>query len=51
MEEEEEEQYGQGRDGVEQADLEKTGAKEDLLACHKCKQFGHLSFQCMNMFS
>mmetsp|Transcript_46334 Transcript_46334/g.61341 ORF Transcript_46334/g.61341 Transcript_46334/m.61341 type:complete len:100 (+) Transcript_46334:250-549(+) len=31
--------------------LQEEKQQDDLLACHKCKQFGHLSFQCMNMFS
>ena len=24
-------------------------SKTDMLACQKCKQFGHLTYQCMNM--
>ena len=48
--------YGAGgRPGVDDEELnndnDKKESNDDLLACHKCKQFGHLSYQCMNMFS
>lgn len=47
-----EEEEFDGRDGRDGAEVEsKPGPPEDLLACHKCKQFGHLGFQCLNMFS
>ena len=42
MDEEEEFDDKNGRDGAEVES--KPGPAEDLLACHKCKQFGHLGF-------
>ena len=60
LEEAEEMLAGGGRYATNMEREDETGGKtlttnnennEDLLACLKCKQFGHLSYQCMNMFA
>ena len=44
---------GYGRPQGQKASKAETASEPqvDLLACTKCKQFGHLSYQCMNMFA
>ena len=52
LEEEEQQMNGYGASKANNAEAdEANGGGQDLLACLKCKQFGHLSYQCMNMFT
>ena len=51
LEEELEEHTNKAKDVGDQKPAAQKQQEADLLACHRCKQFGHLPFQCMNMFS
>ena len=49
--EEEEEEFYAEQQQRRNAEVQASQPTVDLLACQKCKQFGHLSFQCLNMFT
>ena len=42
---------GEIMEGIKSAEEKQREARAALLACSKCGQFGHLTYQCMNIIS